>query len=147
MSLRLTTFMHDVQRTDPGTGNIGRVLPLVYHRTPLQKKMKTPQTRNLQARCRRDTPLGRSHRTYDLCPSTLCFQHSPRKPTRQRTTAEQWIMEDALACVRRSLNHHDPYEEWEKETRLEASVCFTPCFKCSPLIIPSPASGETEARA
>lgn len=29
-------------------------------------------------------------------------------------------MEDTLASVRRRINHHDPYEEWEKETRQEA---------------------------
>ena len=31
-------------------------------------------------------------------------------------------MEDTLAAVRRRLNHVDPYEEWEKETRQEAFV-------------------------
>ncbi|KAI0360699.1 hypothetical protein OH77DRAFT_1392585 [Trametes cingulata] len=29
-------------------------------------------------------------------------------------------MEDAVASVRLHVNHHDPYEEWEKETRQEA---------------------------
>ncbi|KAI0646290.1 GLE1-like protein-domain-containing protein [Trametes meyenii] len=30
------------------------------------------------------------------------------------------MMEDAVASVRLHINHHDPYEEWEKETRQEA---------------------------
>ncbi|KAI9063663.1 hypothetical protein FKP32DRAFT_1571751 [Trametes sanguinea] len=29
-------------------------------------------------------------------------------------------MEDAVASIRLHVNHHDPYEEWEKETRQEA---------------------------
>ena len=50
-------------------------------------------------------------------------QYECRKHGRQRTLAEQWVMEDTLACVRRRLNHADPYEEWERETREEAFVC------------------------
>ena len=49
-------------------------------------------------------------------------QHFLRKSRRQKSLAEQWLMEDTLASVRRRINHHDPYEEWEKETRQEAFV-------------------------
>ena len=36
--------------------------------------------------------------------------------------AEQYMMEDAVASIRLHVNHRDPYEEWEKETRQEAFV-------------------------
>ncbi|KAI0371930.1 hypothetical protein BV20DRAFT_964589 [Pilatotrama ljubarskyi] len=44
----------------------------------------------------------------------------PPKPKRNRPLSEQYKMEDAVASVRLHVNHHDPYEEWEKETRQEA---------------------------
>lgn len=33
------------------------------------------------------------------------------------------MIEDAVASIRLHVNHHDPYEEWEKDTRQEAFVC------------------------
>ncbi|KAI0746748.1 hypothetical protein C8Q80DRAFT_1345139 [Daedaleopsis nitida] len=47
-------------------------------------------------------------------------EYEPLKSRRQKTPSEKWLMEDTLAAVRRRLNHVDPYEEWEKETRQEA---------------------------
>ncbi|KAI8970573.1 GLE1-like protein-domain-containing protein [Trametes punicea] len=44
----------------------------------------------------------------------------PPKPKRDRPLSEQYKMEDAVASIRLHVNHHDPYEEWEKETRQEA---------------------------
>ncbi len=32
------------------------------------------------------------------------------------------MLEDAVASIRLHVNHHDPYEEWEKDTRQEAFV-------------------------
>ncbi|TBU55523.1 GLE1-like protein-domain-containing protein [Dichomitus squalens] len=50
----------------------------------------------------------------------LNHRPEPPKPRREKSLAEQWAREDTLAAVRRRINYHDPYEEWEKETRQEA---------------------------
>lgn len=35
---------------------------------------------------------------------------------------EQCCLEDTIASIRLRVNHHDAYEEWEKETRRNAFV-------------------------
>ncbi|KAJ6611409.1 GLE1-like protein-domain-containing protein [Mycena sp. CBHHK59/15] len=37
-----------------------------------------------------------------------------------KTTAEQRHIEDTIAAIRLRTRHHDPYEEWEKQTRKDA---------------------------
>ncbi|KAJ7716807.1 GLE1-like protein-domain-containing protein [Mycena maculata] len=37
-----------------------------------------------------------------------------------KTTAEQRRVEDTVAAIRLRTRHHDPYEEWEKQTRKDA---------------------------
>ncbi|GBE84307.1 hypothetical protein SCP_0602850 [Sparassis crispa] len=45
----------------------------------------------------------------------------PPRPKREgRTLAEQHYIEDTLAAIRLRVTHHDPYEEWEKETKRDA---------------------------
>ncbi|KAF8214965.1 GLE1-like protein-domain-containing protein [Mycena galopus ATCC 62051] len=48
----------------------------------------------------------------------------PKPPIKQRvrmkTTAEQRQIEDTVAAIRLRTRHHDPYEEWEKQTRKDA---------------------------
>ncbi|KAJ7256808.1 GLE1-like protein-domain-containing protein [Mycena haematopus] len=48
----------------------------------------------------------------------------PKPPIKPRvkikTTAEQRNIEDTVAAIRLRTRHHDPYEEWEKQTRKEA---------------------------
>ncbi|KAF7364869.1 hypothetical protein MVEN_00357200 [Mycena venus] len=48
----------------------------------------------------------------------------PKPPIKPRvkikTTAEQRHIEDTVAAIRLRTRHHDPYEEWEKQTRKDA---------------------------
>ncbi|KAJ7851654.1 GLE1-like protein-domain-containing protein [Mycena olivaceomarginata] len=48
----------------------------------------------------------------------------PKPPINPRvkikTTAEQRHIEDTVAAIRLRTRHHDPYEEWEKQTRKDA---------------------------
>ncbi|KAK7048672.1 GLE1-like protein-domain-containing protein [Favolaschia claudopus] len=48
----------------------------------------------------------------------------PKQPIKPRvkikTTAEQRHIEDTVAAIRLRTRHHDPYEEWEKQTRKDA---------------------------
>ncbi|CCM04763.1 uncharacterized protein FIBRA_06953 [Fibroporia radiculosa] len=45
----------------------------------------------------------------------------PPRPSRpKRSTAEQYYIEDTIASIRLRVNHHDPYEEWEKEIKQES---------------------------
>jgi hypothetical protein len=46
-----------------------------------------------------------------------------RKPRRPEQSAEELrYIEDAIASIKLRITHHDPYEEWEKETKKEAFV-------------------------
>lgn len=48
-----------------------------------------------------------------------------RKPKRPEQSPEELrYIEDAIASIRLRVNHHDPYEDWEKETKKEAFVCI-----------------------
>jgi len=52
--------------------------------------------------------------------SSHCYvdrkRHSIRDP------AELQYIEETIAAIRLRTQHHDPYEEWEKQTRKEAFV-------------------------
>lgn len=41
----------------------------------------------------------------------------------QRSPEEIRQLEETIASIRLRTRHHDPYEEWEKQTRKEAFVC------------------------
>ncbi|KAJ7274167.1 GLE1-like protein-domain-containing protein [Mycena rebaudengoi] len=43
-----------------------------------------------------------------------------KKRAKIKTTAEQRHIEDTVAAIRLRTRHHDPYEEWEKQTRKDA---------------------------
>ncbi|KAI0929417.1 hypothetical protein AcW1_009921 [Taiwanofungus camphoratus] len=61
----------------------------------------------------------------------------PRPERPRRSLAEQHYMEDVVASIRLRVTHHDPYEEWEQETkrdafrsaRIEHSMSRTQCRK------------------
>jgi len=45
------------------------------------------------------------------------------RPKRElHNPAEQRHVEDTVAAIRLRTRHHDPYEEWEKQTRKDAFV-------------------------
>nr|GAT49335.1 predicted protein [Mycena chlorophos] len=44
----------------------------------------------------------------------------PVPPPRAKPTPEQRQIEETLAAIRLRTRHHDPYEEWEKQTRKDA---------------------------
>ncbi|RDB15643.1 Nucleoporin gle1 [Hypsizygus marmoreus] len=45
----------------------------------------------------------------------------PPKPKHPpRNTAEQQRIEDTVAAIRLRTRHHDPYEDWERQTRMDA---------------------------
>ncbi|KAJ7143550.1 GLE1-like protein-domain-containing protein [Mycena crocata] len=55
----------------------------------------------------------------------FCYETEvPQPPIKPRakikTTAEQRHIEDTIAAIRLRTRHHDPYEEWEKQTRKDA---------------------------
>ncbi|KAJ7080508.1 GLE1-like protein-domain-containing protein [Mycena epipterygia] len=47
-------------------------------------------------------------------------QPSIKPRAKIKTTAEQRHIEDTVAAIRLRTRHHDPYEEWEKQTRKDA---------------------------
>jgi len=45
------------------------------------------------------------------------------RPKRQpRSPGERRHVEDTVAAIRLRTRHHDPYEEWEQQTRKDAFV-------------------------
>jgi len=39
-----------------------------------------------------------------------------------RSPGERRLVEDTVAAIRLRTRHHDPYEEWEQQTRKDAFV-------------------------
>jgi nucleoporin GLE1 len=48
------------------------------------------------------------------------MRHSTRREP--RSPAERRHVEETVAAIRLRTRHHDPYEEWEKQTRKDALV-------------------------
>ncbi|OJA12961.1 hypothetical protein AZE42_04710 [Rhizopogon vesiculosus] len=62
-----------------------------------------------------------------LSSDSFCYESEsevpppPPRPKREsRSPAEQRHVEDTVAAIRLRTRHHDPYEEWEKQTRKDA---------------------------
>jgi nucleoporin GLE1 len=55
--------------------------------------------------------------------SNCLFYFMDRKPISNiRDPAELRYIEETIAAIRLRTRHHDPYEEWEKQTRKDAFV-------------------------
>jgi hypothetical protein len=57
--------------------------------------------------------------------SFFLYSRPKREP---RSPAEQRHAEDTVTAIRLRTRHHDPYEEWEKQTRKDAFVRFMSSF-------------------
>jgi hypothetical protein len=54
----------------------------------------------------------------------LIIPFNSRPKREPRSPAEQRHVEDTVAAIRLRTRHHDPYEEWEKQTRKDAFVRY-----------------------
>lgn len=68
---------------------------------------------------------------YHMCAHTHLRYLCSRPKREPRSPAEQRHAEDTVAAIRLRTRYHDPYEEWEKQTRKDAFVRSYLFFLCN----------------